>query len=68
MQRQEGKADKVRRELEQAAELKEAAEAAAADEADKGPAIALAKTTKLVFFRRYNTYQALLEVYPSDSL
>ena len=31
-------------------------------------AVDLAKTTKLVFFRQYNTYQALLEVHPKDDI
>ena len=33
-----------------------------ADESINEPSVALAKTTKLVFFRQYNTYQALLEI------
>ena len=38
------------------------------DLSEKEPSVALAKTTKLVFFRQYNTYQALLEVYPAEDL
>ena len=32
------------------------------------PTVDLAKTTKLVFFRQYNTYQALLEVHPKGKI
>lgn len=35
---------------------------------NKEVVVDLAKTTKLVFFRQYNTYQALLEVYPRRGL
>ena len=38
------------------------------EESAKGPAVELGKTNRLVFFRQYNTYQALLEVHPSGAL
>ncbi len=39
-----------------------------ADESINEPSVALAKTTKLVFFRQYNTYQALLEIHPIGNM
>ena len=63
LQRRE-KADRAKREKQQAKEQAEADETAVTAEA----APDLAKTTKLVFFRHYNTYQALLEVHPLKDL
>ncbi len=58
--KQEKEKAKERRLAEQAAAEEENAGDAGANE----PAVDLAKTTQLVFFRQYNTYQALLEVHP----
>ncbi|MCR5591587.1 MAG: hypothetical protein K6F73_08635 [Lachnospiraceae bacterium] len=38
------------------------------EDAAEEPAVGLAKTTKLVFFRQYNTYQALLEVHSQGEM
>ena len=37
-------------------------------EEEKGQKPESAKVTKLVFFKKYDTYQALLEVFPSEKL
>ena len=64
MQKQE-KAERIK--LAKQKSLEEAAEEKA-EEAVKEPAVALAKTTRLVFFRQYNTYQALLEIHPKRDM
>ncbi len=59
---------KKQEKAEKAKQLKQQAEEQAEEnieETVKEPSVALAKTNKLVFFRQYNTYQALLEVHPS---
>ncbi len=62
MQKRE-KAEKARLAKQQAKEHADIAPNEG-DVAVSSPEVSLAKTTKLVFFRQYNTYQALLEVHP----
>ncbi len=63
MQRQE-----LLRKKEEESALEQMENADEGDLDNKVPSVALAKTTKLVFFRQYNTYQALLAVHPRGDL
>jgi len=62
----QAKKDKAWKEKHQPQATEETAEPV--PEPPREPSVPLGKTTRLVFFKQYNTYQALLSIYPRGTL